>query len=341
MRINVSGSGAVTLGDVVTCDGFVHQYPIRVQTHVHVDHMGDFDRSKGHQKHIIMTAPTRDLLIAEYNADIPYRTNVMAVPLGDPIHHLADCQIRLLDNGHMLGSVQVEVTLPDGGRCGYSGDFAWPLSEVIEVEELVLDSTYGSPESIRKFTQEEANDRFIELVVERIKVGPVLILSHRGTLQRAASCLDDAVKFPIIASARLSDELRVYQQHGYSLTKILNAETEEAKLACSEGRYIRLYGTREKPPTDNGKATSIVLSAYMSRFGDPVVEYSEKAFCVALSDHADYIGTLEYVRATGAKKVITDNSRGGHGVDLALALKRELGIDAQPSTSQYEREWGK
>lgn len=340
MRINVSGSGAVTLGDVVTCDGFVHQYPIRVQTHVHEDHMDGFDRSKGHQKHIIMTAPTRDLLIAEYNADIPYRTNVRAVPLGDPIH-LADCQIRLLDNGHMLGSVQVEVMFPDGRRCGYSGDFAWPLSEVIEVEELVLDSTYGSPESIRKFTQEEANDRFIELVVERIKVGPVLILSHRGTLQRAVSCLDDAVKFPIIASARLSNELRVYQQHGYSLTKILNAETEEAKLACSEGRYIRLYGTREKPPTDNGKTTSIVLSAYMSRFGDPVVEYSEKAFCVALSDHADYIGTLEYVRATGAKKVITDNSRGGHGVDLALALKRELGIDAQPSTSQYEREWGK
>lgn len=340
MRIDVSGSGAVTLGDVVTCDGFVHQYPIRVQTHVHVDHMGDFDRSKGHQKHIIMTAPTRNLLIAEYNADIPYRDNVMAVPLGDPIH-LADCQIRLLDNGHMLGSVQVEVMFPDGGRCGYSGDFAWPLSEVIEVEELVLDSTYGSPESIRKFTQEEANNRFIELVVERIKVGPVLILSHRGTLQRAASCLDDAVKFPIIASARLSDELRVYQQHGYSLTKILNAETEEAKLACSEGRYIRLYGTRERLPTDKGKATSIVLSAYMSRFGDPVLEYSEKAFCVALSDHADYIETLEYVRATGAKKVITDNSRGGHGVDLALALKRELGIDAQPSTSQSEREWGK
>ena len=240
MRINVSGSGAVTLNDVVTCDGFVHGYPIRVQTHVHKDHMDGFDSSKGHQ-HILVTQPTLDLLIVEYDADIPYRGNFEAIELSETIC-MEDCQIRLLDNGHMLGSVQVEVTLPDGVRCGYSGDFAWPLEEVIEVEELVLDSTYGSPDSIRKFTQEEANNRFVDLVVDRIKSGPVLILAHRGTLQRAISCLDDAIKNPIIASPRLCDELEVYQRYGYSFTKVLNVNTEEAKLALGERRYIRLYG---------------------------------------------------------------------------------------------------
>ena len=339
MRIDVSGSGAVTLDNVVTCDGFVHGYPIRVQTHVHVDHMDKFHTSKGHQ-HILVTQATRDLLIAEYNADIPDRINVEAIPLNQAISR-ENCQMRLLDNGHMLGSVQVEVTLPDGVRCGYSGDFAWPLEDVIEVEELVLDSTYGSPDSIRKFTQEEANNRLIELVVERIKSGPVMILAHRGTLQRAISCLDDAIKDPFIAGPRLFAELEVYQQHGYSLTKVLNTETQEARVARDEGRYIRLYDTRDLRPTDTGGATLITLSAYMSRLDDPVLEYSETSFCVALSDHADYEGTLEYVRNTGAKKVITDNCRGGHGVELALALRQELGIDAQPSTNQREREWGR
>ena len=339
MRIDVSGSGAVTLDNAVTCDGFVRDYPIRVQTHVHKDHMYGFSTSKGHQ-HILMTQPTLDLLIVEYNADIPYRGNFEAIRLNQTVCR-GNCQIRLLDNGHMLGSVQVEVTLPDGLRCGYSGDFAWPLEKVIEVEELVLDSTYGSPDSIRRFTQEEANNRFVDLVVDRIRSGPVMILAHRGTLQRAISCLDDEIKDPIIASPRLYNELKVYQQHGYSLTNVLSTSAEESRPILTEGRYIRLYETRDRRPADTGSATLITLSAYMSRLDDPVVEYSEKSFCVALSDHADYEQTLEYVRETGARKVITDNYRGRHGAELALALKQELGIDAQPSKNQHDREWGK
>ena len=339
MRVNVSSSGAVILGNVVSCDGFFYECPIRVQTHVHKDHLSSFDTSQLTQ-HIITSNPTRDLLINEFNSALPYCSNFEAIPLSQETHK-ENCQIRLLDNGHMLGSVQVEVTLSDGGRCGYSGDFAWPLEEVIEVEELVLDSTYGSPDSVRKFTQEEANNCFVDLVIEHINSGPILILAHRGTLQRAVSYLDDATKYPIIASPRLYSELEVYQRYGYSLTKVLSMDTEEAKHVLSEGRYIRLYGTGDRRPTDIGEATSITLSAYMSRQNNPIVEYSEKSFCVALSDHADYKETLEYVVATGAKKVMTDNSRGGHGVELAMALRRELGIEAQASENQYTREWGR
>ena len=340
MQIDVLGSGAVQLGRAISCDGFIYGYPIRVQTHVHEDHMDGFDSSKGHQR-IIVTRPTFELLLAiGNNTDIPYRENIEVVQLDFPIS-MEDYRIVLLDNGHMLGSAQVEVTLPNGLRCGYSGDFAWPLEKVIEVEQLVLDSTYGSPDSVRKFTQEEANNRFVDLVVERVKAGPVLISSHRGTLQRAVSCLDDAIKDPIIASPRLCGELEVYQQYGYPLTNVLNTNAKEAKHAISQGRYIRLFGTGDRRPTDTGEATSITLNAYKSRLDDPVVEYSEKSFCVALSDHADYEETLEYVRSTGARKVMTDTTRGGHGVELAQALKRELGVDAQPSINQYVREWGR
>ena len=340
MQVDILGSGAVQLGNIISCDGFIYGYPIRIQTHIHEDHMNGFDSSKGYQR-IILTRPTLDLLLAiGNNADIPYRENVEVVPLNCPILR-EGCRIVLLDNGHMLGSAQVEVTLPNGLNCGYSGDFAWPLEKVIKVEELVLDSTYGSPDSVRKFTQEEANNKFVDLVVEKIKAGPILISSHRGTLQRAVSCLDGTIKNPIIASPRLCDELAVYQQHGYSFAEVLSTSTEDGKLALNEGRYIRLYGTRDRRPTDLGKTTSITLNASMGRLDNPVIEYSEKAFRVALSDHADYEETLEYVRATGAKKVMTDTTRGGHGIELAQALKRELGIDAQPSNNQYVREWGR
>ena len=339
MRVDVRGSGAIILDDVVTCDGFAEDYPIRVQTHVHSDHMSEFDSSKGHQD-ILVSHPTLELLYAEYNADLPIRSNLLPVHLNRPTS-CESCQLRLLDNGHMLGSVQVELLSPDGFRCGYSGDFAWPLDDVIEVDELVLDSTYGSPKSIRKYTQKHAINRFIELVVNRLRAGPVVIGAHRGTLQRAISCLDDAIKNPIVANSRLFKELEVYKRYGYSLTKIFDESTEEAKVALGEERYILLYETRDHMPTEGNEATSIILSAYMNRLDDPVLEYSENSYCVALSGHADYRETLEYVRATGAKKVMTDNSRGGHGVELALALKRELGIDAVSSKNKYTRAWGR
>jgi hypothetical protein len=73
---------------------------------------------------------------------------------------------------------------------------------------------------------------------------------------------------------------------------------------------------------------------------EPVLEYAERSYCVAISNHADFWGTLEYVRATGAKFVLTDNSR-MNGVSLAQELCSRLGIRAQPSTSVIGRGWGR
>jgi hypothetical protein len=51
-------------------------------------------------------------------------------------------------------------------------------------------------------------------------------------------------------------------------------------------------------------------------------------------------GTLDYVAATGAKYVVTDNSRSGKGINLAFELRTRLGIEAVPSTNKYTKEWG-
>ena len=63
----------------------------------------------------------------------------------------------------MLGAVQVLVELEDGTRVGYSGDFQWPIEDVIQVDALVVDSTYGKPANVRKFTQGECEERLIEV----------------------------------------------------------------------------------------------------------------------------------------------------------------------------------
>jgi len=338
MHVRVSAKGAVQLGEVVVCDGFITGYKVRVQTHVHMDHMDQFTTSKGYQD-VLMTPATRDLLIAEYNGDLAYRENVKAVTVGEPFRE-DDCEITLLNNGHMLGSAQVAVTLPDGTRCGYSGDFSWPLDDVVQVDELVVDTTYGSPASVRHFQEEEADQQLAELVVAKLYSGPIFLSAHRGTLQRSLSTLDDAVQCPVIASPKTYKEIEVYRRWGYSLTQVISSDTAEAKQLRKGNRYISVDGIKRGPPQLPKGATSIVLSAFRGSKRHPIIEYSDKAYNISLSGHADYHGMIEYVRATGAKSVLTDNTRGGHAVELALALQQELGIEAKASEVQYYQDWG-
>lgn len=116
---------------------------------------------------------------------------------------------------------------------------------------------------------------------------------------------------------------------------------EAGRAHLRTGRFIRFYAKGDgEPPIQLSRGSAIALSAFMARPNDPIMEYFDCSFGVALSNHADFTGTLEYIKATKAKYVVTDNVRGGHGVELALEITRRLGIPAQPSTMTYSKEWG-
>ena len=136
LRCDILSNGAVCLGSEVICDGFGEGYPFRVQTHIHDDHMADFHKSKGFQD-ILMTQGTYDLLIAEHNADLPYRDNFRSIPIDQEYKIQNNSNLSLLPSNHMLGGCQVLLELSNGLRVGYSSDFGWPLRKVIQVDELV------------------------------------------------------------------------------------------------------------------------------------------------------------------------------------------------------------
>lgn len=336
-QVDVASSGAVLLGSSVVCDGFQRDRTVRVQTHVHDDHMRDFERSKGLQN-LFMSEATRSLLIAEFNADLEYRENIYTVPHG----HSYECdggRLTLLSSGHMLGAVQVMLETADGRRLGYSGDFHWPVDEVMQVDELVVDSTYGSEASIREYSQEQAEMSFLQLVYQKLASGSVHIKAHRGTVQRALQIMSGNVGVPVLASERLCREVGVYQQFGCAVGQLTLASSPAGKEALQGRKYVRLYSKGDREPVDFPEGSKIVLSAFMNKTNDPVIEYSERGYSVALSNHADFSGTLAYIAATGAKYVVTDNTR-GHGLELAFAIRSRLGIDARPSTNLESREWG-
>lgn len=336
--IDVHGSGAVLLGSDIVCDGFIRDRAARVQTHIHTDHMDEFDSSKGVQD-ILVSQATRELLCAEMNADLPYRTNLRSLEYGVSVP-VGSSTVTLLSSGHMLGAVQTQVELPDGMRVGYSGDFSWPLDEVIQVDALVVDSTYGKPSSIRDYSQADCEDQFVSLVSRSLTRGPVYITAHRGTLHRALSLLSGGVRYPLIATEKVRREVAVFRQFGYVIDEVLPMGSDEAKVAMAGGSYLRIFGFRDKWPVDPPAGTTTIrLSAFFSRPDQPAVAFSDRAYAIALSDHADFNGTLEYILATGARYVVADNTR-GFGVDLALATKSRLGIQATPSSNWDTLHWG-
>ena len=332
LAVDVFDSGAVRLGSNTVCDGYAMGYAFRVQSHPHDDHMAEFDKSKGEQD-LFMSPETRQLLIAERNADLEYRDNL--IPLGRGLkRELSDgSMLTLLPSGHMLGSCQVALELSGGIRCGYSGDFAWPLDDVIQVDELVVDSTYGSPTSVRGYTQNEAESCLLEVVCQALRRGSVHVKAHRGTIERVLQVVAGNVAVPILASSRLIGEVEVYQSHGFGGERLVALDSAVGRAMLNERSYIRLYSKGDSFGNELIEGTSITCSAYMVGTDHPLLQFSERAYRVALSNHADFEGTLAYVEATGAKRIVTDNTR-SHGVDLAIAINERLrGVLATPSTN--------
>lgn len=336
--IDVYGNGAVRLGSQVVCDGFVDGFPFRVQTHVHDDHMGEFAKSKGEQ-YLLLSPETHELLIAERDADLKFRENFRRVARGTEEVLEDGSKLTLIASNHMLGACQVALELPDGCRVGYSSDFGWPIDDVIEVDHLVVDSTYGSPESVRGYTQAEAEARLLEIVCERLRQGSVHIQAYRGTIERVLQVVGGGVGVPIVASERLGREVEVYQRYGFACGRLDVLGSKAADAALGDRAYVRLYSKGDGFRNERIEGTAITCSAFMADVDDPVIKYSERSYNVALSNHADFKETLEYVRKTRASRVVTDNTR-SHGCELAMAINQCIaGVVAEPSTNEAEHRW--
>ena len=331
--MNVFANGAVRLGDNIICDGFIDGYAFRVQTHIHDDHMSNFDRSKGVQD-IMLSPATLDLLIAERNADLEWRDNLHRIA-SEEIKELSDgSKLSMPSSNHMLGACQVAVELPDGRRIGYSGDFGWPIENIIQVDELVVDSTYGGPNSRRRYTQSMAETCLVETVSTQLKFGAVHIKAHRGTIERVFVALVGEINAPILASNRLIKEIKVYQRYGLAGGELIDIESVESAEILRAKRYVRFYSKGDHINNDPAVGTSITCSAYMhQKSASPLLKFSDRSFSVALSNHADFDETLEYIKSTGAKTVVTDNTR-THGEELAIAINKTIrGVNAVPSSN--------
>ena len=322
-EVFVRGDGCIQLGPKVTCDGFSPGTPIRVQTHVHHDHLKDLDRSKGQQQKLVCTRATYDLLCAEYDADLPFRRSQWVIlPADGKYRSVLSVEIALHPSGHMIGSTIVTVRYADGKHYTYTSDFSWPLRILPDRPDvLVVDATYGDPANIKSYDEDQVIREFLDFSRERRAHGSILLTGYRGRLQYALQLLAREIAAPFLVSRHVYDTLNVYMQYQSFSADVHVLGSAAARSILQSGEHFMCFvETRDRTDLLSMRAnveTSVLLSAFMVPREMPLITLSNGLTRIALTDHADFSGTIELVKAISPCSVVTDGTRGGNADVLA------------------------
>jgi len=325
LRAKVSKNGAVLLGDSVACDAFNADMPLRIVTHAHADHLGGLRKSLKLCEKVLMTKATRDLAETLDDSLKLRGRSVETMEYDTPIK-FGDEKITLVKADHILGAAQVLVEDAGGIRIAYSGDFRTDGSPVVNCDVLVVDATYGSPSCRRRFDV-DVRELLVSMVEKRLRGGAVYVFGYHGKLQEIMKLLREAdVAVPFVMPERVYEVTKVCEQHGMNLGCLsLSTADDGRELLESNLPCIAFYhmNSRQHVGLSNSR---ICVSGW--EFNTPCRQIGDREYLVALSDHSDFDGIIEYVKRSHAKQVITDNYRGNNGTVLAKEIRKRLGISA-------------
>jgi putative mRNA 3-end processing factor len=325
-RAQVAKNGAVLLGNSVACDAFDESRPLRIVTHAHADHLGGLRKSLKCCQKVLMTSATRDLA-EKLDYSLKLRSSpIETLEYGEYLRY-GDEKVTLLKADHILGAAQVLVEDAGGIRIAYSGDFRIDDTPVVQCDVLVVEATYGSPSCRRSFNV-DVRELFVSMVERRLRGGAVYVFGYHGKLQEAMQLLRDAdVSVPFVMPDRVHEIAQVCKRHGMRLGEMaLSTDADGQELLGSNLPCVAFYHMNARGCVGLRNAR-ICLSGW--EFNSACKQIGEREYLVALSDHSDFDGLIEYVKRSRAKQVITDNYRSQGGA-LAKEIRKRLGVSARP-----------
>jgi len=323
LKAGVTERGAIFLGKYVACDAFDETRPLRIVTHAHSDHMLGLRQSLLQCESLVMTPATKDLIDVLVGPLFLMMGNVKSLDYDEP-SDFRDETLELRYADHILGAAQVLVKDAEGTRILYTSDFRIRDTPVIEADVIVIEATYGNPSRVRKF-DENIKDLFVSLVETGLKQGSVFIFSYHGKLQETMQILHEAgIKVPFVMPEKIFHISKICERYGMRLGRFLLSTTEQGNAVLNDGGpCVAFYhmGSRKCVGED---AFRVCVSGW--EFGSACKQIGEKEYVLALSDHSDFNGLLQYVEESKPKLVITDNFRAGNAETLAQEIQKRLGI---------------
>jgi len=272
-----------------------------------------------------MTKATRDLVEVLQGPDALKSGHVKTLDYGKPFSYEGE-RVTLAYADHILGAAQVLVEDECGGRIGYTGDFRLDGTPVLECDTLVVEATYGSPSFKRSFNV-DVRELLVSMVEKRLRHGAVYVFGYHGKLQEVMQILHEAdVSVPFVMPERVYRVSKVCESHGMQLGCLTHSLQPEAREMLDGNLPCVAFYHMNSRGTVGLDAYRICVSGW--EFRSACRQVGHKEHVVALSDHSDFDGLIEYVRRCKPKQVVTDNYRVSHGEVLAAEIRRRLGISA-------------
>ncbi|GGI20984.1 DNA ligase-associated DEXH box helicase [Oxalicibacterium faecigallinarum] len=297
-------------------------------THGHSDHA-----RVGHTKYLA-TEQSAGILRARLG-DISLDT----LPYGETIEHNG-VRISLHPAGHVLGSAQVRME-HKGEIWVASGDYkvepdaTCATFEPVRCHAFITESTFGLP-IYRWQPQQRIFDDINQWWRRNADNGrcSVVFCYAFGKAQRILHGLDTSIG-PIVCHGAVEPLNRVYREAGVKLPDVYLASEIKDKAFYRNAIVIA-------PPSAGG-------STWMRRFGDYSDSFAsgwmqlrgarrrravDRGF--VLSDHADWPGLMQAIRATEAQRVMVTHGQ----VAVLVRWLRENGLDAGSFETEYGDEDG-
>ena len=285
-------------------------------SHAHTDHLGAARSSKG----ILASQQTMDLIESAYGLSVRNRASCAE-------------NMRLLEAGHMLGSRQLSVDCEKAGaRITYTGDFQTSKSrtarriEAVDSDVLIMDSTYA--DSLLRFDdKEEVESALQDWTIGKIRKGIVIFSAYAmGKAQELIAILNEVGIKPLV-SRKISRVSMVYQANGVRLDYSSAYDSDESYGSLIRDNFVGITDSRGLASFKAG-----LQAAHNKRVYTAVATGFAKIFRFdtdaqfALSDHADFSQSVEYIEASRSSKVLTYGPNAGQ---FAANLSRD-GYDAEP-----------
>jgi len=252
-----------------------------------------------------------------------------AIPYNEPIY-INGVKFSFHPAGHIIGSAQIRVAYK-GEVWVASGDYK--TFELVKCHAFITESTFGLP--IFKWEPQAVIAKAInDWWKENKKLGKTSILGAYalGKAQRLIHMLDPNIG-KIFTHGAVENINEVLRGQGIPLKettrvtqKLKRKETRGGMIICPPGSLGTSW-TRKFEQIEKG-----VASGWMMQDGSKRKLSFDKGFI--LSDHADWEGLNQVIKATTAEKVIVTH---GYADSFAKWLRGQ-GLEAQAAKTAYEGE---